>query len=843
MKIAAHVVALAALLYSTIATAAAPDGLVLDFRLADAVELVGTSTAAVDDRANFRDGPHWTLAIESADGRSDWSKAIVPPAAFHANPEEIRFSLVVPRPASGSRLVLRNERNAIVWSRQVDAALIADATQEGKRVRAQLGPAFAATAQLMDPERKSLLPLQPGRRATPPPAAQSIAIPRLPPSGTKAARAEGMYRVTGHVEVNRPIVVRAYAAGSGQFIASTEQYWATGRFELVLPAGSYVFEVDDNQLFSLSIDSPLFYGAPTRTAPIRISADTELTDLIPDRSYGQLRLSVTQPCPMGYSPALTIAVTATSGNGVRVERAAYRESDSGPDERGNCTAPYSIRLSPGTYAIEASPPGWDARRYDNVRIDIGTLIERDETFTEDQRTHVWRGRVVDENGQPYYNLHLQWSDGLHNDTSSFAAWRTDSDGRFETVYRRNWSATFHLWDADGAVTRHVVNVGNDPLPSTIVLPRSPFLSVNEGGLMRLYGDGNRTNRFNILFLGDGYVGARESYTDLNGNGQWDGYVLLDLNQNGIYDASDPVMFYGTPEVYPLPTGAKPTDYSEPFVDANNDGVPNIDDAAIFHHGTREFMRALLGSDVFNEHRDAFNAYVLFEPSEQAGYSVVTDTGSPLITRRNLYGSTLQQGRSLLYADRRAVMHRALAVLPEVDIVVLLINEAAPAAARGNVTISEPGSMLWPSGYYASSFDNNGPAHEMAHFIGSLCDEYVEFPGNHPQAGNVINWCPNVSLSASPVDIPWINGLAPSTPIPNRDLVATEGVFEGGDYYFGGAFRPSFSSLMQSTSTPRLNTPSRAAIERAIRARTQINTLPDRHGRLPHLLPVRPRPQP
>ncbi len=838
MKNGARAIALAILLCAATAAAAAPDGLVLDFRLADAVELVGVSTAAVDDRANFRDGPHWTIAIESADGRSDWSKAIVPPAAFHANPEDIRFSLVVPRPASGSRLVLRNERNAIVWSRRVDAALIADATQEGKRVRAQLGPAFAATAQLMDPKRKSLPPLQPGTRATPSPPTVIPTTTLQPPSPVmKAASMATTYRVTGYVGNVNPATVRAYDADSGRFVRSTGQLLWSNRFELELPAGTYVFEADDNQ----ARFTTRFFASPARSAPIRISADTVLPNLEPDLSHGQFRLTVTQPCWHGHSTPLLVAVTATSGRGERIERMVWHATDFGPDAAGNCTAPFSMLLSPGTYAIEASPLGWEARRYDNVHINADATIQHEETFTVAERTQVWRGRVVDEDGQPYSNLLLKWSDGLFNATSELDRWTAGPDGRFETVYRKGWSATFRLLNEDGAVTRHVVNVDDRPLPSTIVVPRSPFPAIDEGGLMRLYGDGNRSNRFNILFLGDGYAGARESYTDVNGNGHWDGYLSLDLNQNGWYDLSEPAMRYGAPSVSPLPEGARPADYSEPFVDANDDGIPSIDDAAIFDHGAREFMRALLGSDVFNEHRDAFNAYALFEPSEQAGYSVETEFGTPLITRRNVYGSTLQAGGYTLRADREAVMHRALAVLPQVDIVVLLINDPVLAAERGDVTLSQPGSMSWPSGFSVMAFDDNGPAHHMAHFIGSLCDESVTLEGNHPRAGQSASPCPNVSFSLNPADIPWISELPSPAPIPSRDLTAAEGVFEGGDHYSAGAFRPSFSSLMRSTSTPRLNTPSRAAIERAIRARTPPGTLPDRHGRLPRLLPVRPRP--
>lgn len=830
-----------------VAAAKSPGGLVLDFRVDEStgsVELLGASVADYAAPPSFDEGPNWIVRIEAASGAVSWTRRIAMPRAFHRGAANgVRFSVVVPWPSPGSRAVLRDAQGEVVWSRTVDAGLIARADGEGSRVRGELAAARVATANLMRSTPARLDPASPeGARSG---GAGPLRVPHAAgrrsadSSPGPAAGADGpAFLVSGLVDVDHLVIVRAYDADTGRFVLSTRQEPALGAFEMPLPAGRYVFEVDDNLM---NFDHVLLYRAPARTAPTSISADTALPDIVLDDASGDFVLSAQLPCPQAHPPLTHFTVTATSADGARIERLIEAETATPTDPHGNCTAQYRIRLGPGTYAVEAAPLGWESRRYDALRIGKNSQLERSATFSAAERTLLWRGQVVAQSGQPIPSV-LHWHNRLLIEDKTFAV-STDLLGRFETPYRRGWTAQFEPADpaAHDAIASTLVILGNAAPPSSIVLHDLAFPSVDEGGLLRLYGDGNRGARFNILFLADGYAQARESYVDTNGNGRWDGYAWQDLDQDGGVSRGDNVTAYGSPAPGPLPDGSDPADFSEPFTDLNGDGVLSSDDGALFHRSAREFMRSLLGADVWSEHRDAFNAYVLFEPSEQAGYGIVTQAGEPVLTRRTRYGSTLDLWQRSLFADDEAFMHRALAVLPEVDLVVLLINQPVLDHARGNALRASPGSILWPAGAASDwSFTEGGagPAHEMGHFVGALCDEYSDTPGVHPLAGRPTSRCPNASYSPSLADVPWASWLSAGAPIPARDLTSSLGVYEGASHYPGGAYRPSLESMMRNDRVlPVFNAPSRAALERAIEQRTQTQPAQPRR-RLPPLLPRR-----
>ena len=55
-------------------------------------------------------------------------------------------------------------------------------------------------------------------------------------------------------------------------------------------------------------------------------------------------------------------------------------------------------------------------------------------------------------------------------------------------------------------------------------------------LTQTYGVADCTSRWNIVTIGDGYTDVHETYTDVNGNGQWDGVVFFyDLNGDGVWN--------------------------------------------------------------------------------------------------------------------------------------------------------------------------------------------------------------------------------------------------------------------------------------------------------------------
>ena len=131
----------------------------------------------------------------------------------------------------------------------------------------------------------------------------------------------------------------------------------------------------------------------------------------------------------------------------------------------------------------------------------------------------------------------------------------------------------------------------------------------------------------------------------------------------------------------------------------------------------------------------------------------------------------------------------------------------------------PNFLIYNGGPATVSNDSAAPAHEMGHVVAGLCDEYSEFVEINPYRDQTNLSCANASYSANPAQIPWANWLTRGDKIPSSNLDGSIGVYEGASYYVGGAYRPSFRSMMTELS-PLFNAPSRSALETAVHARTR-----------------------
>ena len=63
----------------------------------------------------------------------------------------------------------------------------------------------------------------------------------------------------------------------------------------------------------------------------------------------------------------------------------------------------------------------------------------------------------------------------------------------------------------------------------------PAFTDTGSALTQMYGVANRNSRWNIVMIGDGYTDVHETYTDVNGNGTWDGVVYYDVNRDGVWN--------------------------------------------------------------------------------------------------------------------------------------------------------------------------------------------------------------------------------------------------------------------------------------------------------------------
>lgn len=635
--------------------------------------------------------------------------------------------------------------------------------------------------------------------------------------------AHALHSVTGQVLnadalVDQHTRVRVFDA-EGRFVVS--QRGPT--FDFRLSGGSYRFEADANLSFNWP-DSPWTFRNTVSSGVIAVGGNVTLPDLVLPSARGDIEIVVDRAC--GFDDR-SVHVKFTAPDGRRFERMMRQDDDVPvpPRPPGQCASVHTLGLSPGHYLIEVAPLGWPPQTINTTVLD-GQTQQHALNFAIGARTRVWRGTLVDAQQEPV-TIAAFFIDDAEQTHVSIA--NVDNLGRFEMPFVPGWSVKAWVFTPDtsraiGAVRRF----GASPPGPVWTLDRLDLPAIPDAGLVRIHGDGDRERRRNIVFISEGYTNVNESYSDVNFNGQWDGVLWDDLNGDGVYDWSDRVWMYGSA---PLPqVGQVPTASNEPFVDVNGDGVLSLDDPAMFLSDARVFMRSLLSSDVWSEHRDSFNAWVMFVPSNQAGYDVVSASGQVLVERDTHYGASLPLPHLVLNVDRTAMAEDALAALPEVDVVVALVNEPLPGS-RANATTGSPGVIVVQGGLPNNDSNNTTQSHEMGHFVANLCDEYTINATMHPLYGSVDQdlGCANATLEVDADRVPW-QDLLPKPPRnwPTLDHDGTLGLFEGAGYYASGAYRPTRDSTM-NTARPFFNTPSRRAIEAAIIAHTQAADILFRSG--------------
>lgn len=626
--------------------------------------------------------------------------------------------------------------------------------------------------------------------------------------------------------------VRAYDAGSGDLVLSSLATRQQGSVTLPLLTGNYIFELDDNNEFS-RMAGDFFYRQPTRSAPQAVTADQPLPDLAPAPASGTFVLQARLPCAALAAPTFGIgSARLVTAEGVRIHRPIGTTANPPPSNLQNCTADYRLKLSPGAYGIAIAPNGWPLQELGDVQITADGETIRSVAFLTENRSQVWRTRVLDAGGAAVRNATVV----LYDESQESVGWLTTAaDGSLELPWQEGWSVEISA-PATGDSMRRRIRFGTDPLPQKLVLPAIDPEPVEDRGLLRIHGNGDRSNRFNLVFLAEGYVAQRESFTDVNDNGMWDGVIWHDLDGDGRFSAGDVARTFGEAD-YPQ-DGDIPGLDNEPFDDLNDDGVPNLDDPAKFVQDARNYLRALLGADVWDEHRNALNAWLYFLPSRQTGPDLRRGDGSLLLARETQYGDTFEPERSLSYLTaNNLALQDALAAVPEADVAIVLVNSFLP---NRNTTVfgGHPAFVAFNSLMAGDPAGDVTPSRQMAMAIGGLCTEDFRAGSISSRRGQASSDCPNVSFRADAV--PWRSWLEAGTRAPSRHIDGSIGIYEGAQNADGGAWRPSLRSTMRDLS-PFFNAPSRAALATAIRARTLgIDTEPGATPSPPVILPTRER---
>ena len=782
------------------------------------------------------DAAAWQLRGEKADGEAIVSVRLSHPIAVaHTDDTTQRLVARAPANAAIARWRLLDAAGRVQWSAKADSAFAASARATMQDIAHSVAAMTGRTPAAFDPvalartqgqtqetTRHELAELDRQWRSATNPLdrislmrrrQELLGLPTLQPRpfpGPLARTASPeihllavgqLFSLTGKLRAADGSVIpaaslRAYRGATGEYVSSTVSDYQ-GNYEIHLPADQYEFEISTSARDQSYYDDRL-YIASSRIKNVSVTTGVQRDMQMTDTEH-TLNLSVLGP------QVDNVEVRVLRG-GVVLARPVIYPVANASCSGGVCTTRWPLKFTPGVYdlRIEAVGNGIAVKSFDAVDLSQGdAAIEVDAT----QAPAPQSAQLLDARGNPVAHSAVDVIDDL-NRYRYYSV--VDGAGRFSVAGLTGWNLVLYAPSAgDKAIGRRIRIDDPAALPKVFTLDDLALEDTQNGALRRIY-TGSAQDRIKLLFLGDGYTDAHETYTDVNHNGSWDGYVWYDENGNGVFDAaSDTLSPRGTPGAVPA-DGSNPLAGNEPFVDGNGDTVFSQDDDAILIADARWHLRSLLGADYWTTHRHLFQADVAFVHSRQSGMSILGSNGVATVSRDTAFHATLDPTRAIVSGDTDKVLLVAEQLSPGYDYAVVLINQT-PYSARGPTAIGViPGSVWMQGGPVLSSLYRTLP-HELGHFVGLLWDEYEEYP----RSGDLIEPYYNVNATTHTVyaQVPWKAWLDPAQSLPNKVPQAGTGLFEGADYVQGGAYRPSWNSMMRGGIF--FNDPSRRAIDQAM----------------------------
>ncbi|MZE68070.1 M64 family metallopeptidase [Streptomyces sp. SID5789] len=216
--------------------------------------------------------------------------------------------------------------------------------------------------------------------------------------------------------------------------------------------------------------------------------------------------------------------------------------------------------------------------------------------------------------------------------------------------------------------------------------------------------------------------------------------------------------------------------------------------------------AVTDIEPYKSYEGLFNVWAVQAASQDSGI-----TGDPTqdVTRNTALGSyffcdeierliCVDLDKTKSYADKA----------PATDLVIVVSNSTKYGGAGYSGLAGDYGY----DGVSTLSSDNAQStliaAHEMAHSIGLLADEYQydgygAYPGDEPAAANVSKLTADRMAAQGAKWADWLGETDPSGGVVDT--------FEGGDYYEYGVYRPTANSIMRSLNTDQFNLPGREAM--------------------------------
>ncbi len=217
----------------------------------------------------------------------------------------------------------------------------------------------------------------------------------------------------------------------------------------------------------------------------------------------------------------------------------------------------------------------------------------------------------------------------------------------------------------------------------------------------------------------------------------------------------------------------------------------------------------LGTMPWQEYRDYVNAYAISVASAQSGSDHPTDprwVDTYFNSVYEIYGfpsiiTIPPNGYDANYANGQGKVDALIAsLMPQADIVMLLVNDQIPGGSSG-IGGTNGNSSRRPI-ISCSRQDapwNDIPVHEAGHYFAGLVDEYeytTAFPGYQPAEA------PNSTKTTNRALLKWAMWIEPTTPVPtpdSSDYDGLVGLFEGAQYQTAGWYRPKRDCKMRTLS--------------------------------------------
>ena len=204
----------------------------------------------------------------------------------------------------------------------------------------------------------------------------------------------------------------------------------------------------------------------------------------------------------------------------------------------------------------------------------------------------------------------------------------------------------------------------------------------------------------------------------------------------------------------------------------------------FRQDTERLLDGLFGAPPWSAYRGMFNLYRVVTESAESG----ADHPSQGIQVDTYFDSQFDYfGMArLTHADEGKILSVVSDLVPEVDQIILLINDPAYGGSGGSVAMAS----VDPDAVYIV-------LHELGHSFADLADEYTEaypgYPAGDPE--------PNVDVDATFADIKWNAWIESGTPLPTLLSDATDayhpvGAYEGARYLTTGIYRPAPHCIME-----------------------------------------------